>query len=750
MISQNSNKRLMLSVWLALTVMAFSAPHLYAQEGEDNTLSPYFVVACKDTVSDRLPLKQTSAEVRISGVIADVTVRQRYCNEGPNVLEAIYVFPASSRAAVYGMNMIIGNRILYAKIMEKADARELYEEAKEEGKTTTLLEQERPNVFRMNVGNILPGDTIDIEMKYTELLVPVEGQYEFVYPTVVGPRYVSPSEDSASSAFAGVPYTHEGEAPLYDFSINVEINAGISLKEMRCPSHDSVRVDLSGDHATCELLSKREGERDFILQYRLSGDGLESGLLLFEGEEENFFLAMIQPPAIPVDADIPPREYVFIMDVSGSMSGFPIEISKTLLSDLVSHIRETDRFNVLFFAGGSQLLAMASLPATYENRQLAIEMIDSRQGGGGTQLLSALNRALDLEGTEGFSRSFVIATDGYVTVERQSFDLIRNRLGEANFFPFGIGSSVNRFIIEGMAHVGMTEPLIVTKSEEAAGMADKFRQYIQYPVLTNITTEFNGFEVYDVEPLTVPDVMAQRPVIIFGKWRGDPAGEINLSGTTGDMLYEESLNVAHFTPMAENSALRYLWARKRIQLLSDYARLNSYGEVDSALIEEVTTLGLEYNLLTEYTSFIAVDSLIRNEGDSITTVVQPLPMPLGVPDEAIGDGGYRNNPVSYAQYGVVDQTLIMECYPNPFSGAVTFAMKLRKDDLAAGVSLEVMDVMGKTICVHRLSGLSEGLNEVTLDLPGLIPGMAHGFYFARISSGDRQSAFVKIVYQGGG
>jgi Ca-activated chloride channel family protein len=724
---------------------------LRAQEEADRTVSPYFVVSCPDSTTDRLPLKKTSAEVTVSGVIADVTVRQTYCNEGENILEAIYVFPASTRAAVYAMKMIIGDRILYAKIMEKEEARELYEEAKEEGKTTSLLEQERPNVFRMNVANILPGDTIDIEMKYTELLVPLEGVYELVYPTVVGPRYVSPSEDSASSAFAGTPFTPEGEPPLYDFSIHVKINAGITLKDVSCTSHDSVLIDVSQNIATCDLLSKKEGNRDFILKYRLSGKGLESGLLLYEGQDENFFLAMIQPPAIPTDADIPPREYVFIMDVSGSMHGFPIEISKTLLENLISQIRETDRFNVVFFAGGSKVLSTTSLPATAENRQLAIEMINSQEGGGGTELLNALNTALGLTGTEEFSRSFVIATDGYVTVERKAFDLIRNNLGEANFFPFGIGTSVNRYIIEGMAHVGFTEPFIVTDQEEAPEAADKFRQYIQYPVLTNIETSFDGFEVYEVEPISIPDVLAQRPVIIFGKWRGEPAGTIQLSGNRGYASYQESLDVARFTPSDENSALRYLWARKRIQLLDDYcSMLNDYGSPDSSLIREVTALGLKYNLITQYTSFLAVDSMIRNEGDSITTIIQPLPLPKGVPNEAIGgDRGYGGFVSAYDSFSAEKSnspSIAVEVYPNPFGEFLTLILNLAKEDLVYEIQILITDMTGKPLYAQELSDLKEGSNRIVLNPENIIPGLTNGIYIIQISSGNGTLSKTRVVY----
>lgn len=717
---------------------------LFAQEEEDLTISPYFFVSCPDSTADRLPLKHTSAEVRISGVIADVTVRQTYCNEGENVLEAIYVFPASTRAAVYAMNMTIGNRILFAKIMEKAAARELYEEAKEEGKTASLLEQDRPNVFKMNVANILPGDTIQIEMKYTELLVPTSGEYEFVYPTVVGPRYVSHGEDSASTAFAGTPFTLEGVPPSYDFSMDVTIHSGVSLKELSCPSHDSISIDFSGESATCTLLSKKEGNRDFVLNYRLSGEGLESGLLLFEGEDENFFLAMIQPPATPTDADIPPREYVFIMDVSGSMRGFPIEVSKTLMTDLLGNIRETDMFNVVFFAGGSNVLSDASLPASSENRQLAIEMVDSQDGGGSTQLINALNTALGLKGTENYSRSFVIATDGYVSVERQAFDLIRNKLGEANFFPFGLGSSPNRYIIEGIAHVGAAEPFFALDENQAIEAANLFREYIQYPVLTNIESSFEGFEVYDVEPLTTPDVLAQRPIIIYGKYRGEASGTIQLSGTTGITSYQTSLDVASVSPLEENSALRYLWARKRIQMLDDY---NNLGQADSTLIKEITALGLKYNLLTQYTSFIAVDSLIRNEGDSITTVIQPLPLPEGTEDPY--EGGDLVDVFDYSlKESIENPSAILACYPNPVHEILTLVLDPDQVDLNGDTEIKITDTSGRTILSLPLSGLLTGKNTAVLNLTKLTPSLKNGVYIVSIHLRGRQLGQMRVAFVG--
>ena len=289
--------------------------------------------------------------------------------------------------------------------------------------------------------------------------------------------------------------------------------------------HTRVDIRYKGSNFASIRLNSSEksgGNRDFILKYRLSGGKIETGLLLSKGEKENFFLLMLQPPKRIKEDQIPPREYMFIVDVSGSMNGFPLNISKKLLKDLIGHLRPSDRFNVLLFAGGSTVMAEKSLPATRQNINHAINVIDRQRGGGGTRSLPALKKALSLQGTKGYSRNLVIVTDGYVSVEKEAFDLIRNNLGNANMFAFGIGSSVNRHLIEGMARVGMGEPFIITRPDDAQKKAEKFRKLIESPVLTGITVDFDKFNAYDIEPPSIPDVMAQRPVLLFGKWRGEP------------------------------------------------------------------------------------------------------------------------------------------------------------------------------------------------------------------------------------
>lgn len=681
------------------------------EEEEDKSLSPYFVVMSEDTTLDQLPLKSTSADVNISGVIANVSVKQMYTNEGDKTLEAIYVFPASTRAAVYYMQMEIGNRILMAKIKEEEEAREMYEAAKDSGQTATLLEQQRPNVFQMNVANILPGDTIVVEMRYTELLVPTNKVYEFVYPTAVGPRYVSPSE--TGETWQGQPYQHEGEAPLYDFNMNVTINAGMKIQELTCISHPEVGFNFE-DEEKAFSEDALPGNKDYILQYQLAGGQIASGLLLYEGEEENFFLAMIQPPENPQDYQIPPREYVFIMDISGSMYGYPIEVSKTLLSDLVGNLRPEDKFNMIFFAGGNYLLSPYSLPATEENINMAIQAIDNKVGGGGTQLLPALQTALNLEGTEDFARTFVIATDGYVSVEKAAFDLIRENLNEANFFAFGIGKSVNRYIIEGIANVGMGEPFVVAKQEEAADKADRFREYIQYPVLTNINTDYGDFDVYDVEPLNVPDVIAERPVILFGKYNGAPAGTIKVEGLSGMDNFTTDLALDNYAPEENNSALRYLWARHKIQLLSDYHNLSH----DDNLKEEITTLGLKYSLLTEFTSFIAVDSIVRADSSGSETVNQPLPLPEGVSDNALGDSYVSTGALSLSKTDDEKQekTRIEKNYPNPFTGSTVLSIFIEEENADAEKYIEIFNSLGQLIRRIDMTEYKSGWHQIVLNI----------------------------------
>lgn len=612
-----------------------------ASTSAEKTLAPYFLVQSADSNVDSMPLKSTSVDVKIAGVIADVHVTQIYSNAGGVPLEAVYVFPGSTRAAVYGMQMRIADRVLTAKIQEKGEARKTYEEAKSAGKRSSLLEQQRPNVFQMNVANILPGDTVTVDLRYTELLTPEEGVYGFVFPTVVGPRYSNRPEGTVppSERWVNNPYLSKGKASPSTFDIKVDLATGIPIQDLRCTSHDVKPEFLAPAHALVTLngSGKPANDRDYILTYRLADQKIQSGLLISRGEKENFFTLIVEPPKRVTPQQIPPREYNFVVDVSGSMEGFPLETAKAVLKKLLGTLRPTDSFNVLQFSGGSKLLAPRALPASAENIQRACNEIDQIHGGGGTELLPALKEVFALPSEANFSRSVVVITDGFIDCEPEVFDLIRSNLNHSNLFAFGIGSSVNRFLIEGMARAGQGEPFVVTGPGEVETATRKFISYVSSPVLTHIEVTANGFEAYDVEPATVPDVLSERPVIIFGKWRGWTTGELLIKGLAGDGEYVNHFPVTEATEITDSLALTYLWARSRIATLGDYAKLDrgEKGEV----IRQITSLGLSYNLLTAYTSFVAVDDLptaTPNTPTAPVTVKQPLPLPAGVANSAVG------------------------------------------------------------------------------------------------------------------
>jgi Ca-activated chloride channel family protein len=628
---------------VTVTLLAFGGAALTpswaraaAGPGADKTLSPFFVVEGADPNVEALPLESTKVDVQVTGVIAEITVTQAYKNAGKKPINAQYVFPASTRAAVHGMRMQVRHQIIEAQIKEKQQAAKVFEAAKQAGKSASLLEQARPNVFTMKVANVMPGDHLLVSLRYSELLVPTSGVYELDYPTVVGPRYSNQPEASAKAqdGLIASPYTPQGRAPSYTFELDGSVSTPIPLQTLESPSHSIVsRVDNPGlRHFSLAPSERAGGNRDFVLRFRLAGDAIQSGLSLFDSGGEKFFMLQVEPPQRVPSELIPPREYVFIVDVSGSMVGFPLETTKKLLRELIGGLRETDKFNVLLFSGATALLAERSLAATPANIALATRFISEQNGGGGTELLPALEQAFALSKSEGLSRSFLVVTDGYIGQDRGAIELVRRKLSDANVFAFGIGSSVNRFLIEGIAKAGAGEPFVVTDPGQANASAERLREYVKTPVLTDVKVAYEGFDAYDIEPKSLPDVLAERPIVIQGKYRGDARGFISLSGLTGKGGYAQRFDVSQMKSRPEHRALSFLWARSRVAALGDFG----FAEPSVLAKNEITALGLKYNLLTDYTSFVAVARKVVNPGGAAQNVDQPLPLPAGVSNSAIG------------------------------------------------------------------------------------------------------------------
>lgn len=604
-----------------------------AGEGEpESAQSPYFAVD-NDSGLDQFPMKDSKVSVRLNGVIASVHVRQHYRNEGKGPINARYIFPGSTRAAVNAMTMTIGDRRLVAKIKEKQQAREIFAAAKAAGQTASLLSQKRPNVFSMEVANIVAGDDVVVDLDYTEFLSANAGVYEFMYPGVVGPRYGGDSDRAGigqETAWIVNPYLRKGKDSAATQDIEVALESPIAIHDLQSPSHQIITRWSGSSNVVVRLNEPREsaGNRDYILRYRLQDNAIVSGMTRFTVGDESYFMLQAEPPKRVARDDLPPRDYVFIVDISGSMAGFPLDTAKSLIDKLLAGLKRSDSFNILFFSGGSQTLSPASLPATPENVALAREMLSHISASGGTELLPALQQAFAMPVAEGTSRSLVVITDGYITAEGAAFRLVDENLGRSNLYAFGIGSAVNRFLIEGLAKVGRAEAFVVSNENDAQREAERFRNYISAPVLTDIKVFGNGVELYDTEPAAQPDLLAERPILVLGKFRhAGSNASIELSGISGagPRSWRFPLDAA-----AKDRNLPLLWARKRLERLYVFP-----GAADTSR-EEILGLGMKYSLLTSATSFIAVDEVVSNRGAPAADVKQPLPLPAGVENTAVG------------------------------------------------------------------------------------------------------------------
>jgi Ca-activated chloride channel family protein len=593
--------------------------------------APYFSVAGESKI-ERLPLLQTHASVNIIGPIAEVTLKQVFENRGSATIEANYVFPASDRGAVSALTMRIGDRVVEAKIQERNAAHQTYEAAKEAGHTTTLLEQHDTGTFVMNLANILPGDRIDVELRYTELLVPTDGVYELLLPNTFGVERYTRRRDASVQT----PRSDAAEVTDYSFGVDARIMAGVPIATIESPSHHIVVDKPSSAEGLVRLADDevKASTRDFVLRYSLAGGEIANGLSLFPGTSENFFLLMTQPPRSPAPASVPPREYVFILDVSGSMEGAPMQAAKEMMRVLLATLRAHDRFNLVLFAGGSDVLAPnGSLPVGGDTIAQAMSLIDGAHASGGTELISALEASYAIPRATGMSRSIVVLTEGGIAAGGDASRLIREHLDQSNLFAFGVGPSADMPVMHRIARAGLGEPFFAVDAAKGMAEIERFRQFIEQPLLTNVEAKFIGFDAYDVIPQKIPDLFARRPIVLIGKYRGTPGGEIHLSGISGTGRYDSTINVSATAASERNSPLRTLWARERIADRLDEAPFSGPDEHKNELIK----LSLDYEVLTPYTAFVAVSEEKRTDGAAPVKVDQPTPLSAGMSYGGRGD-----------------------------------------------------------------------------------------------------------------
>ncbi|MCM3874057.1 MAG: VIT and VWA domain-containing protein [Pyrinomonadaceae bacterium] len=598
------------------------------------------------------PLKHTSVKAEISGFMSRVAVTQEFENPFKEKIEAVYTFPLPQNAAVDDMTMLVGDRTVRGRVLRREEAQAIYEAAKTDGKVASLLDQERPNIFTQSVANIMPGEQIKITISYVETLKYEDGSYEFVFPMVVGPRYI-PGNATGSSVSAGKGFASDTDSvpdasritprPVangmrvgHDISLEVALDAGVAIENVSSGSHP---IDLQRPNvAQAQVRLKNSSvipNKDFILRYDVSGKSISDALLTHRSEKGGFFTLILQPPDRVTVSDVTPKELVFVLDTSGSMGGFPIEKAKETMKLALDSLYPADTFNLITFSGDTHILFPEPVPATRENLLKAQAFLASRSGGGGTEMMKAIKAALDPSDAQGHMRIVCFMTDGYVGNDMGIIAEVKNH-PNARVFAFGIGSSVNRFLLDKMAEQGRGEVEYVALTDDGSAAARRFHERVRNPLLTDISLEWNGLPVADVYPQRIPDLFGAKPVILTGRYTAAGNGVVRLKGKMSGRDFVREIPVAFPEATAQHDVLAPLWARSRIDDLmgQDFNGMQQ-GTMRPDLKETITSLGLEYRLMTQYTSFVAVEEMIVTDGGTPRRIDIPVEVPEGVSREGV-------------------------------------------------------------------------------------------------------------------
>jgi Ca-activated chloride channel family protein len=621
------------------------------------------------------PLKHTEVKAQISGFLSRVTVTQEFENSFKEKIEAVYTFPLPQNSAVDDMTMLVGDRTVRGKILRREEAQAVYEAARNNGQTASLLQQERSNIFTQSVANILPGEQIKITISYVETLKYEDGSYEFVFPMVVGPRYVpgnatgaqstgfSPDTDRVPDASRITPQpAPAGMRAGHDISIDVMLDAGVPIDALNCKTHEVV-VERPDDRRARVALKDQATipNKDFILRYDVAGKQISDALLTHSTGHSGFFTLILQPPERVTAEDVTPKELVFVLDTSGSMSGFPIEKAKETMRLALDNLYPYDTFNLITFSGDEHILFPEPVPATKENLAKAQTFLETQRGGGGTEMMKAIKASMDPSDKQDHIRIVCFMTDGYVGNDMEIIGEVQKH-PNARVFSFGIGSSVNRFLLDGMAKYGRGEVEYVGLNDDGSAAAKRFHERIRNPLLTDISIDWNGMAVSDVYPKTIPDLFGAKPVILSGKYSGSGKGVIRLKGKMSGRDFVREIPV-DFSSTEQHDVLATLWARNRVDdLMSQDFKGVQQGTMKDDVKQQIVQLGLDYRLMTQFTSFVAVEEMIVTDGGQPRRVDVPVEVPDGVNREAIfGEREIANltaNGRGYANFAMTQSVVV--------------------------------------------------------------------------------------------
>ena len=646
-------KQLLPKSLLILVVTALALPFLIALYGSETTVAAQngdtpgslTVIDSDGNPQSMCPLKHTEVKAEITGFISRVVVTQKFENPFKEKIEAVYTFPLPQNAAVDDMTMIVGERTIKGKILPREEAQAVYDAAKSSGRVAGLLDQERPNIFTQSVANILPGEQVKITISYVETLRYENGTYEFVFPMVVGPRYVSGVSTGERRGNGFAPDTNRvpdgsritpkaappGMRSGHDISLEVTLDAGLIVDKVGSKSHAVITTRPNPRSAHLRLKENSTiPNKDFILRYDVAGQAIQDAVLAHRSGTGGFFTMILQPPERVTAEDVMPKELVFVIDTSGSMGGFPLEKAKETMKLALDNLYPSDTFNLITFSGDTHILFPQPVRATKANLAKAQAFLQSRSGAGGTEMMEAIKAALEPSDKQSHVRIVCFMTDGYVGNDMEIISQVQKHQN-ARVFAFGIGESVNRFLLDKMAEAGRGEVEYVSLNDDGSAAARRFHERVRNPLLTDISIDWSGLPVADVYPQRIPDLFGAKPVVLTGRYSSAGRATIRLKGKVAGNDFTREIPVEFPETMASHDVLPSLWARARIDSLmgQNYGAAQS-GAMPADLKDAITQLGIEYRLMTQFTSFVAVEEMIVTDGGQPRRVDVPVEVPEGV------------------------------------------------------------------------------------------------------------------------
>jgi Ca-activated chloride channel family protein len=590
-----------------------------------------------NALASPLPLEHTAIQARVTGLAASVTVSQRFRNPLTEKTDLEYLFPLPSEAAVIAFELRAGERVIRASVQEIEQARQQYERARQQGQRASLLESRRPNLFALQLANLQPGEFIEAVTTYQQRLTFTAGQVDFVFPMGLTPKYHRPVQ-ADEAAGVDAPLTLD-LAQVGAVEISLEVEAGLQSGDPLSPSHPFLITRQSATCFSVRLDGPHLPNKDFVLRWQVPGDAIQFPAWQTPGEAGYFLATFLPPEPDPAAAPIP-REYVFVLDRSGSMSGDPIRQAVNALRACLRSLNPQDTFAILLFDDRLEWLNAAEMVT-----QAAVERADQRlgrvDGRGGTEILPALAAALSLPQDPQRARMVIFLTDGAVSAEAQALKQVREQMDTARLFSFGVGPSVNRAFLQQLARLGRGQAEFIGLDEDIEDVILRFQDRIAFPLLTNLSLQAENGSLWDVYPAQLPDLYAGCPLEVVGRYRGEGRLPVTLVAR-GERLGAPLEMRARLTELSPDPALLpRLWARARVDDLGEQSELGLKPE--HATRAEIIALALEHSLLTRYTAFLAVDNETTATAGKATFIQVAHPLP-----EGLEPAGFINAPASAA------------------------------------------------------------------------------------------------------